>query len=140
MTFFVIVGLLIAAVLLYRLATRPTASDKLSLLPLSSWVDVYDQGSLFEKSNMATALVVNAVTVANSMGVQLSINEVMAEYNRNKQSSMDVVAEWMELIKAEMTKDTPLEELMASPARMVCGLMMVMCLSRITYYQILKGR
>ena len=64
MEFIVIVGAVLLVVFVFRKYTRPTSSDKLTLLQLENWVSIYSSGSLFEKSNMATALVVQSIIMS----------------------------------------------------------------------------
>lgn len=77
MEFLEIIGSIAIAIFIFKKFTSTTNSDKLTLLQLENWVPMYSSGSLFQKSNMATALVVQSIHMANGMGINISVNEFM---------------------------------------------------------------
>lgn len=139
MEFIVIVGAVLLVIFVFKKLTRPTNSDKLTLLQLENWISIYSSGSLFEKSNMATALVVQSIIVANSMGLNISVNEFMREKNASKESSMDVVNHWLSCIFSEMVNDIPLEQINSVPARTVGGMLIMKMADPRRYKEILSG-
>lgn len=139
MEFIVIVGAVLLVIFVFKKFTRPTNSDKLTLLQLENWISIYSSGSLFEKSNMATALVVQSIIMANGMGLNISVNEFMREKNANKESSMDVVNHWLNCIFSEMVNDIPLEQINSFPARTIGGMLIMKIADPRRYKEILSG-
>ncbi len=134
-----IIGVIAVVVFVFKRLTSSTSSDKLTLLQLENWIPMYVNGSLFQKSNMATALVVQSIHMANEMGVNVSVNEFMREKNKNKESSMDVVSQWLDYIFSEMVQDISAEQLNALPARTVGAMMVVRMVSPSRYKELLRG-
>ncbi len=135
----VIVGVAVAVIFIFKKFTNSTNSDKLTLLQLENWVPMYSNGSLFQKSNMATALVVQSIHMANGMGVNISVNEFMREKNRSKQCSMDVVNEWLNYIFSEMVQDIPAPQINSLPAQTVGAMLIVRMASPSRYRDLLRG-
>lgn len=139
MEFVVIVGVAVAVIFIFKKFTNSTNSDKLTLLQLENWVPMYSNGSLFQKSNMATALVVQSIHMANGMGVNISVNEFMREKNRSKQCSMDVVNEWLDYIFSEMVRDIPVPQINSLPAQTIGAMLIVRMASPSRYRDLLRG-
>lgn len=139
MEFLVIIGAVLGAVFIFKKLTKPTNSDKLTLLQLENWISIYSTGSLFEKSNMATALVVQSITMANGMGVNISVNDFMKQKNKSKESSMDVVNQWLSYIFSEMANDIPAEQINSFPARTIGAMLIVKMANPARYREILRG-
>lgn len=139
MEFLLVIGAIAAAVLIYKKLTNYTSSDKLTLLQLEHWVPMYSSESLFQKSKMATALVVQSIHLANGMGVNISVNEFMREKNRNKESSVEVVDGWLSCIFNEMAKDIPLSQINSLPARTIGAMLIVRLASPSRYRELVRG-
>ena len=139
MDYVLIIGAVVLIVFIYRKLTTSTNSDKLTLLQLENWVPMYRNGSLFQKSTMATALVVQSINMANGMGVYISVNEFMREKNRNKISSIETVDEWLSYIFSDMTRDIPLSQLNTLPARSVGAMMLISLLDRERFRALVSG-
>lgn len=139
MEFFALIGLITVVVFIFKKLTRPTNSDKLTLLQLENWIPMYANGSFLEKSNMATALVVQAITVAKAMGIDISVNEVMAEKNKENISSIQIVDQWLDYIHSVMSKDVAISQLNPLPARTVFAMVIVHTISRSKFGALLRG-
>lgn len=139
MEFLAIIGAIAIVVFIFKKLTSSTNSDKLTMLQLENWIPMYSNGSLFQKSNMATALVVQSIHMANGMGINISVNEFMHEKNKNKECSMDVVNQWLDYIFSEMVQDIPASQLNALPARTVGAMMIVRLASPSRYRELLRG-
>ncbi|CAE6914461.1 conserved protein of unknown function [Ectopseudomonas oleovorans] len=131
---FVLPLALVLVFLGYRAFTKPNKSDKLTLLNLHQWIDLYTKLPPFEAAPMATALIVQSITVANSMGLPLTVSEFMQEKSRNKKLSTEVVDDWLDFIHEELTKDLSIAEMYKMPARAV-GAMAVFKQTDINSYQ-----
>lgn len=138
MEFIVVVGLIVAAVFIYKKVTTPTTSDKLTLLQLDNWMLLYSKEGHFERSKMATALVVQAINLANAMGAGVPLNEVMADKAKDGTSSISVVDGWIDTIFKEMAKDVPAEYFAMTPARTACALLVLKMVRPSLYYQFLR--
>lgn len=134
MELLVLVGVTIIIIYSYKKLTTSTNSDKLTLLQLENWVAIYSQEDLLKKGNMATALIVQSIHLANNMGINISINEFMCEKNKNKEKSIDIIEEWLEYISSEMTNDMSLSQINAMPARTV-GALLLLSLSNSSLYR-----
>lgn len=88
---------------------------------------------------MATSLLVQALTLANNMGVSISVNEFMSHKNKNKETSVEVVNGWLEHIYDKMTKEISQEEINSTPARTICAMLVVKMASPATYRELLRG-
>lgn len=139
MEFLVIAGVVVIVVLVFKKLTSTTNSDKLTLLQLENWISLYENGSLFQKSNMATALVFQSILMANEMGVNIPLNEFMREKNSAKESSMDVVNQWLKLIFEEMAQEIPISQIKSLPARTIGAMLVVRLISPSRYRAILRG-
>lgn len=139
MEFLLIVGIVVAVIFIFKKLTNSTNSDKLTLLQLENWVPMYASGSLFQKSNMATALVVQSINMANGMGENISVNEFMREKNRNKEPSVEVVNGWLSYIFDEMVKDIPISQINSLPARTVGAMLIIRMASPSRYRELLRG-
>lgn len=125
MEFIAIIGGITIVVFVFKKLTSTTNSDKLTLLQLENWIPMYSNGSLYQKSNMATALVVQSVHMASEMGINVSVNRFMREKNKKKESSVDVVNQWLEYIYTEMVQDIPVSQINSLPARTVGAMMII---------------
>lgn len=134
-----IIGAVAVIVFIFKKLTSSTNSDKLTLLQLENWIPLYSKGSLFQKSNMATALIVQSVHMANGMGINISVNEFMNKKNKSKECSLDVVNQWLDYIFDEMVQDIPASQLNALPARTVGAMMIVRLASPSRYRELLRG-
>lgn len=134
-----IIGAIAVVVFIFKKLTSSTDSDKLTLLQLENWIPMYSNGSLFQKSNMATALVVQSIHMANGMGINISVNEFMYEKNKSKECSIDVVNQWLDYIFSEMVQDIPASQLNALPARTVGAMMIVRLASPGRYRELLRS-
>ena len=139
MEFIVIVSAVLLVVYLYKRFTKPNSSDKLTLLQFENWVSIYSNGNLFEKSNMATALVIQSIIMANGMGVDISVNEFMSEKNKSKESSIDIINNWLDCIFNEMINDIPLDQLNLVPARVIGAMVILKMISPSRYSAFLRG-
>lgn len=138
MEIFAVIGVLAIVIFLFKKITSSTNSDKLTLLQLENWIAIYSKESLFQRSKMATALVVQSVNLANQMGMKISIHELMEEKNKNKESSIDVVNQWIDYIFTEMVKDISANEIKSTPARTVGALLLIRIVDFSSYRQLLK--
>lgn len=133
-----VIGIVAIVIFLFKKINSSTNSDKLTLTKLENWLSIYSKESLFQKSKMATALVVQSVNLANEMGVSISIDELMKEKNKNKESSIDVVDQWVEYIFSEMVKDISTINIKNMPARTVGALLLISIVDFPKYRQLLK--
>ena len=134
-----VIAVALIAFIGYKLLFKPNNSDKLTLLQMENWVALYSNASLFERSRMATSLLVQALTLANNMGVSISVNEFMSHKNKNKETSIEVVNGWLEHIYDKMTKEISQEEINSTPARTICAMLVVKMASPATYLELLRG-
>lgn len=138
MEIFAVIGVLAIVIFFFKKITSSTNSDKLTLLQLENWLAIYSKEGLFQRSKMATALVVQSVNLANQMGMKISIHELMEEKNKNKESSIDVVNQWIDYIFTEMVKDISANEIKSTPARTVGALLLIRIVDFPSYRQLLK--
>ena len=139
MEFLAVIAVLLIAFTGYKLLFKPNNSDKLTLLQMENWVSLYSNASLLEKGSMATALLVQAITLANNMGASITVNEFMLHKHKNKESSVEIANGWLEHIYEEMTKDISRAEIDSTPARTVCAMMVVKLDSPAIYRELLRG-
>jgi hypothetical protein len=133
-----LVGFIVVAFYIFKKLTKPTNSDKLTLLQLENWLPIYANATLFEKSNMATALVFQSIVLANTLGVSISADEFMREKNKENIPSIDVVDGWLSFIFDEMAEDMPLSQIQTTPVRTVGALIVVRAHSRIRYRELTR--
>ncbi|WP_158307027.1 hypothetical protein [Ectopseudomonas mendocina] len=118
---------------------KPNKADKLTLLDLHQWISLYTKLSPFEAAPMATSLIVQSITVANNMGLALTVSEFMQEKNRNKKLSTEVVDDWLDFIHEELTKDLPIAEIYKMPARAVGAMAIFKQTDNSSYQSLMKS-
>ncbi|WP_153044074.1 hypothetical protein [Kerstersia gyiorum] len=134
-----IIGIIAIVIFVFKKLNSTTSADKLTLLTFNTWLDLYHKEKLFQKSKMATALVIQSIQVANSMGLNISVNQFMMEKNKSKMSSIDVIDQWLEVITQEMTHEISAEEIDSLQARSVGGLFLLK-MSAPSQYRIAIGK
>jgi hypothetical protein len=132
-------ALALAVFLGYRAFTKPNSADKLTLLDLHQWISIYTKLPPLQAAPMATALLVQSITVANGMGLPLTVSEFMLEKNRNKTLSTEVVDNWLDFIHEELIKDLPLAEMYKMPARAVGALAIYKLTNEASYRSFLNA-
>jgi len=73
-TFIVFAAVAYAA---YKYFFTPNNSDKMTLLPMQNWLEEYIQARFFKKGSMATAMLVQSIGMANSMGASITVSGYM---------------------------------------------------------------
>lgn len=139
MEFIIPLALALVVFLGYRTFKKPNQSDRLTLLDLHQWISLYTKLSPFEAAPMATALIAQSITVANNMGLPLTVSEFMLEKNRNKKLSTEVIDDWLDFIHEELTKDIPIAEMYKMPARAVGAMAIFKQTDKISYQSFLDS-
>lgn len=111
-----------AAYFVYKNLAKPNHSDELTLLDLKNWISIYSDAEPLKASKMATALIVQSITVANNMGLGIPVKEFMQRKNRTRTLSTEVISGWLDLIHDEIIKDIPISEMYQMPARAATAL------------------
>ena len=111
---------LIGAYAVWKFFFRPNTFDKLSLLSLGVWKAQYAQAG-FAKTGMASALIVQAVSVSERLGSGISIPEFRAMMKAENVDVNRFVNEWFDQIESELSEQLRPGEADQIPAAVVFG-------------------
>ena len=104
MELIVVVLALIGAYAIWKFFFRPNTFDKLSLLSLGVWKSQYAQATFFAKTGMASALIVQAVSVSEQLGSGVTLAEFRAMMKAENVEVNHFVCEWFDLIESELSE------------------------------------
>ncbi|WP_186129813.1 hypothetical protein ACN262_32850 [Burkholderia gladioli] len=140
MEFFAIVGFLIAIFAAFKIFRGTKKNNELTLLLFEDWTRRFYAVNDVQKSHMATALVLQSMHLAESMGAGVSAKNIIGAMNKDKVNSLGVVSEWLQFIDEDLRKDFPSKDFNCLQARLVGAMLVTKMANPVKYRDILRGK
>lgn len=137
MEFIIVVLALIGAYAIWNFFFKPNIFDKLTLLALGVWKAQYAQASFFTKTGMASALIVQAVSVSEKLGSGVTLKEFRAMMAAEKVEVNRFVCEWFDLMGSELSEYFHDGEADQIPAAVVFGMALLNASNPMRFRQVM---
>lgn len=137
MEFVIIVLALIGIYAIWNFFFKPNVFDKLTLLALGVWKGQYAQASHFTKTGMASALIVQAVSVSEKLGSGVTLKDFRTMMAAEKIEVNSYVCEWFDLMETELSEYFRDGEMNQMPAAIIFGMALLKASNSGRFFQVM---